>query len=142
MKKPLKHLTNMPVAIALAFLLVGSPAAPVAKMLSDLGAAEAAVGRPGRWQQPDRWDMVGPFGHDGCSDTHQGCDWDRDGTPNNSMADIRATNYWNVPVWMQVASNNGWIPADEANDESGDDGWGTASTIESCTFDTKFVSIH
>lgn len=138
MEKLLKHLTNAPVAIALAFLLVGSPAAPVAKMLTGLGTAEARSGTP------RDWDMVGRFGHDGCSDTHRGCDWDGDGTPNNSMADIYVANYWNVPGWMQTASNNGWIPADEANDgdRGGDDGWGMAGTSESCTVDAKAVTFH
>lgn len=41
MLKLLKHLTNAPVAVALAFLLVGAPAAPVAKMLPSSGEALA-----------------------------------------------------------------------------------------------------
>ena len=41
MMKLLKHLTNAPVAVALAFLLVGAPAAPVAKMLPSSGVARA-----------------------------------------------------------------------------------------------------
>ena len=41
MKKLLKHLTNVPVAIALAFLLVGAPGAPMAKMLPSFGDAMA-----------------------------------------------------------------------------------------------------
>ena len=41
MKKLLKHLTNVPVAVALAFLLVGAPAAPMAKMLPSSGYAMA-----------------------------------------------------------------------------------------------------
>ena len=40
-EKLLKHLTNAPVAVALAFLLVGAPAAPVAKMLPSSGDAVA-----------------------------------------------------------------------------------------------------
>ena len=45
LNKLLKHLTNAPVAIALAFLLVGAPAAPVAQMSPDtsVGVAHASV---------------------------------------------------------------------------------------------------
>ena len=41
-EKLLKHLTNAPVAVALAFLLVGAPAAPVAKMLPSSGDVYAS----------------------------------------------------------------------------------------------------
>ena len=44
MKKLLKLLMNAPVAIALAFLLVGAPAAPVAQMLPSSGEAAAFGG--------------------------------------------------------------------------------------------------
>ena len=45
MKKLLKLLTNAPVAIALAFLLVGAPSAPMVKMVPDasVGVAHAAA---------------------------------------------------------------------------------------------------
>ena len=42
MKKLLRHLTNAPVAVALAFLLVGAPSAPMAKMLPSSGDAMAS----------------------------------------------------------------------------------------------------
>ena len=41
MKKLLRHLTNAPVAVALAFLLVGAPSAPVGKMMPSSGEAMA-----------------------------------------------------------------------------------------------------
>ena len=41
MNKLLKHLTNAPVAIALAFLLVGAPAAPVVHGLPSSGVVYA-----------------------------------------------------------------------------------------------------
>ena len=43
MKKLLRHLMNAPVAVALAFLLVGAPSAPMAKMLPSSGEAMAAA---------------------------------------------------------------------------------------------------
>ena len=46
MKKLLKLLMNAPVAIALAFLLVGAPGAPMAKMLPSSGEAVANVPVP------------------------------------------------------------------------------------------------
>ena len=49
MKKLLKLLTNAPVAIALAFLLVGAPSAPMAKMMLP-SSGEAMAGAP----DPDR----------------------------------------------------------------------------------------
>ena len=72
-EKLLKHLTNAPVAVALGFLLVGAPAAPVAKMLPSSGEA-MAVAPP--------TNPPGP----GCSapDTHGGgfgSDADCDGMP-------------------------------------------------------------
>ncbi len=72
MKKLLRHLTNAPVAIALAFLLVGAPTAPMAKMLPGVDIAEAA------------W-MGG-----GCRYTIHGCDYDGDGVPMNSLFDQMA----------------------------------------------------
>ena len=41
MKKLLRHLTKAPVAVALAFLLVGAPSAPVANMMPSSGEALA-----------------------------------------------------------------------------------------------------
>ena len=41
MKKLLRHLTNAPVAVALAFLLVGAPAAPVTQGVPSSGVAYA-----------------------------------------------------------------------------------------------------
>ena len=83
-EKLLKHLTNAPVAVALAFLLVGAPAAPVAKMLPSSGVA-MATGQdngpqdygPGCWFEhmhdtdcdglADAWDPC-PYNPDlGCS---------------------------------------------------------------------------
>ena len=43
MMKLLKHLTNAPVAVALAFLLVGAPAAPVANVVPSSGDVHAAT---------------------------------------------------------------------------------------------------
>lgn len=59
--KLLKHLTNAPVAVALAFLLVGAPAAPVASMLPGIGTAAA-------------FDPNGPAHPKGCGSTIQGCE--------------------------------------------------------------------
>ena len=58
MNKLLKHLTNAPVAIALAFLLVGAPAAPVAQMSPDtsVGVAHASVECGHRPCRP--WDLA------------------------------------------------------------------------------------
>lgn len=42
MKKLLMHLTNAPIAVALAFLLVGAPSAPMAKMMPSSGDAFAS----------------------------------------------------------------------------------------------------
>jgi len=41
--KLLKHLTNAPIAVALAFLLVGAPAAPVANDVPSSGDVHAAA---------------------------------------------------------------------------------------------------
>ena len=41
LKKVLRHLTNAPVAVALAFLLVGAPAAPVTQGVPSSGVAYA-----------------------------------------------------------------------------------------------------
>ena len=60
MANMLKHFTNTPVAVALAFLLIGAPTAPVTKMLPSFGTALA-------------------FG--GCGDTFHGCGRGRDGRP-------------------------------------------------------------
>ena len=72
MKELLRHLTNAPVAVALAFLLVGAPAAPVAKMMPSCGSAMAL----------------------GCAFTHWGCDADGDGIRMNSAEDLIATGVY------------------------------------------------
>ena len=48
----LSHLTNVPVAIALGFLLVGAPSAPMAKMMPSSGQAMAIVGCGIDWHPP------------------------------------------------------------------------------------------
>lgn len=53
--KLLRHLTNTPVAIALAFLLVGAPGAPIAKFIPSSSEAHAiGSGDDGRapWEPP------------------------------------------------------------------------------------------
>ena len=72
-EKLLKHLTNAPVAVALAFLLVGAPAAPVAKMLPEMGEAQAsgAFCRSPYDGRPDS-------DCDGLPDTHDPCPTDPD----------------------------------------------------------------
>ena len=46
MKKLLRHLTNAPIAVALAFLLVGAPSAPMADLAPSSGDAHAAMVSP------------------------------------------------------------------------------------------------
>ena len=93
MKKLLRHLTNAPVAVALAFLLVGAPSAPMANMMPSSGEALAygcggemgidGVGPP----TPPDLDCDGLPDHDDpCpSDPMNTCnDRDGDGLDNNA----------------------------------------------------------
>lgn len=65
--KLLRHLTNVPVAIALAFLIVGAPAAPVAEgLLPTSGNVYASPTRPSDEWRRDNCDGPGGPMHPDC----------------------------------------------------------------------------
>lgn len=78
MKKLLKLLMNAPVAIALAFLLVGAPSAPMAKMLPSSGDAMAACDMVQFWIE-----MMAMTGNSGGGYDYGPSDRDCDGIPDD-----------------------------------------------------------
>lgn len=118
LKKVLRHLTNTPVAVALAFLLVGAPSAPVGEMMPSSGDASAHCYIPlygvGGWMPM----TTGSTSAGGGGHYLSAPDADCDGIPDEADR----------------------CPHDAANDCGG--GWGFYLTGRSCVQDIKFVSVH
>ena len=102
MKKLLRHLTNTPVAVALAFLLVGAPSAPMAKMLPSSGEAQACrvyvpSGTSQDYDMSGQENWHGDADCDGLADQWDPCptDWD------NNCNEVSLMPSW--PVFITQA---------------------------------------